>query len=307
MLYLTGILELIKIANLLPYNVWIPDYAKEIDVRFTKKTGGLTLSNMIDEPVLLPASGKTFVKELEKKEDNSPKKRVKISFKSRGAVLEMLGGGRGTDKVVEIAYEIWSEIEENFPEMALYANKAHKTALGQFFDQIPDNEQPLDVYDLNSPFILKLQNFIRATRIRNNMWRAAYRVRLGQGNFWDHSVKGIPPVYLPNDYYTAWENEKYRVFGHLDIHPFTINSDGTAKFLPGIVQHYLEKIDVFRIKTCPNCFRLFWAKPKQMKYCSNECRNRQNVKANYEKNKSKILERKKKNYEKIRRKKNGTL
>ena len=157
-MHLLETLELIKIANLLPYNYSIPDYAKEIDVRFAKKTGGV-FSDLINEPVLIPATGNSIMMGLGKKQDNSPKRMVRISVKSVGATIEIGEGGSDAHIVPEIACELWKEIENDYPQVATYANKANETVLNQFFDQIPENSNFRYVNSLKTPTLLKLQNF----------------------------------------------------------------------------------------------------------------------------------------------------
>lgn len=258
--YLSEILELIRIANLLLPHSDIPDYADEIHIRFGEKSG-LAFVHAVD---------KFFTMQL-----------------SDGNFLTIDRGISGEEYLFDVTNEIWDEISNNYPHLAQYAANAHKTVLGRFFE-LPKSYKGNETYE-NELTVLKVQNFIRLVRIGWNIQRVTV---ITSGWLWSG--------------YSAWQNDNYSIYGDNKIHPFTINPDGTAKFEYGIVQFYLEKIDVLRIKACPYCFRIFWAKPKHTKYCSNECRNRQNVKRNYQKHKREILERKKQSYKEIRNK-NGTL
>lgn len=244
MQYLSEILELIKIANLLlPYEE-MPDYADEIHTRFRRRAK-FSLAEAIGRPATMRGDG--------------------------GFFLTMQAGISQSGFFVEVTKELWGEIENKYPQLAQYVVNAHKTVLGRFFNK-PNENYKYEKY---------LENFIRFVRIGENIQRVTV---LTSG--WSFNL------------YSSWQNDNYSIHEDVQIHPFTINTDGTAKFSYGIgiVQFYLEKVDVLRIKACVNCSRVFWAKPKHTKYCSNECRNRQNVKNNYKKNKLVILEKKKQSY-----------
>jgi predicted nucleic acid-binding Zn ribbon protein len=236
------ILELIKIANLFPYNADVPEYAREIESKYLETTG------------------------------------------------QLLTHTAGKPGVFVVTEQIWNGVLEQFPEAAEYAENGSKAIFGEkIFEKIPDSRS-------NIASAYKLQNFIRLQRIRNNMRIAAFVTRQRAKN---------EPCYLPpGETLSAWQSDNYSIFGNSPLAPYRVNKDGNAVFHSGLVQYFLERIDTDRIKTCAVCFNIFWAKPKNSKYCSEKCVNRKKAKRHYEKNKTIILKERKAKYQNG---KNGNL
>jgi hypothetical protein len=93
----------------------------------------------------------------------------------------------------------------------------------------------------------------------------------------------------------VWEDEHYTIPGSLKFRPaflFDIYSKnknnkemGKIRFKPSFIEEILSDVDVLQIKTCRKCFTIFFAEPRNMKFCSKECNNQMKSKRYYYKNK----------------------
>lgn len=230
--------ELVIIANLQNDKPIIPNFAKEIELRFIEKTG---------KP--LQRSGKDYF---------------------------------------GILSEVWREMETDFPELAEYAIKGHETDLSFYFQEILESdEQTLRNENVYTAY--KLQNFIRAAAIRNNLRLIAYLNRVEFGNYSPtfEPVDDKPPVFLSkDDQYTGWQDDAFSI---LDSRIFSmIHKDKNGLGVPVLTPmvRILEGVEIARFKTCLVCHNIFWAVRTDAKYCSDNCSATARQRAYYQRKKA---------------------
>lgn len=273
--------ELIKIANMFSCSGAVPNYELDIRNKYLEQTG----------------------KELYQEEPNQ-------------------------EVFHNILSKKWEEICSKFSEEAKYIEINQKSEISK--ELFPKN-------NVRSVLERKIRNFICLIIIRNNMQIIASRVRhslfiieLNKSNS-AKSVKlntkrfsdSIPsqtqislltqnivkvssklPHFSPFDVNEPWQDERfimqYHSFPAFNIVEKSKNNKtiGIIEFIESPIEKALKQIDLFQIKTCFKCYKIFFAEPRNLKFCSTRCRDRKKSRDYYEKHKATISERKKRGYQK---------
>lgn len=221
---------------------------------------------------------------------------------------------------VKTIENVWTLIEKDFPKLAEYAAvEAYKSIIGEeVFEEVlsdesyekegkeiiskvklknrlPDlriaeKEDAMTFLIEQKPEVVKLQNFIRLTRIAENMRYIVLYIYKKKHSY------ATQYLHISSVFYTReWKNVFYHIPGRggLEHVPFRFickhqnNKEiGKLQFEPSFTEKILCNIDILQIKICENCLKIFFAEPRNMKYCSSKCNNRMKSKRYYEKNKS---------------------
>jgi hypothetical protein len=221
--------------------------------------------------------------------------------KHTGKMLNLNHYDSGVIEALDTVILMWKIIEKDYSEPAKYAVNAYDSVIGEevFEEVLPDEvfEEAIDevIRDLdfegdpsreetlqilmNFPFIVhekpevvKLQNFIRLNRIAHNMRYIAY--------FLYKRKNDSPPLEMTIAYNVEWQDIFYYIPGRevLKRYPFSLickhqNNRETGRLQPNLsfMEWVLSKIDILQIKICGYCLKIFFAEPRNKKYCSKKC------------------------------------
>jgi len=247
------VLELIKIGNLLPPDAEPLNYEEEFKSRYFNKTS-----------------------------------------------RPMINKGLDYEAFDNLKSDIWEEIRLLYPKVAEYVESDSRIDL----DDPPKTELKPSALLINQTRLIprwsaeeknipKAISAIRVLRIWNNIQWAAQAVRDWQYRNLSNK-KGLAPVALRNAN-VRWQTEFYSPFGIDNDYPHILTKSVNNKeigFLVfpktrSLVEAILSDIDIFQIKTCGNCYKLFFADPRNMKYCSDVCNNRKKANRYNQKQKQK--------------------
>lgn len=233
--------------------------------------------------------------------------------KKTGKVFNLKYSGEEAEETLLTCIEIWTEIDGEYPKLADYAAIAYDSVIGEeVFEKVKSYEEIFEEFEkreeeeseedsneeampniLRSPFyadapeVVKLQNFIRLTRITYNMRYLAFHL---------YKMKhDQPPIEMSIAYRVDWKDVFYHIPGKqtaAHFRPFNVicksqNNKMIGRFQrnPSFMEQVLAGIDPLQIKICGNCLRIFFAEPRNMKYCSSKCNDRMKSKTYYMKKK----------------------
>jgi hypothetical protein len=279
--------ELIKMVNLVRYDEVIPDFATEVENRVTD----LTKTKVYKYDSISAKRMRPIIFETWNKANKSFRGLTEYAENSH---MSIFGVGMNPHRIF-----LFSKPQENRSSIIYSAEEVTKNPSLlkglPFHLQLIGSTEGINVKIINADLVHvvdKLENLIRLVRVIENMRLVAHEVR---NTLHKEKYKKKYKTFLIDSEFVFpddWKDEYYD-FIVKRSRRFTIETNsrnnkiiGKLIFPPSPVQWALSQIDVLQIKTCERCRQIFFAEPRNMKYCSQQCNNRQKSKRHYHRKKN---------------------